>query len=122
MLQDIDTQTITVTPAASQAVQNILAEKKLEGYALRLYVAGGSCCGVNFGMALENNIRENDDLTFESNGIKLVIDKSSMEFLEGATVDFVNDPNQGQGFAVHSPSAARNREGGDCGGSCSCGN
>ncbi|MBK8421854.1 hypothetical protein [Candidatus Villigracilis saccharophilus] len=40
MLQELDVQTITLTTAASQAVQNILTERKLEGYALRVYVAG----------------------------------------------------------------------------------
>ena len=45
MLQELDVQTITLTTAASQAVQNILTERKLEGYALRVYVAGGGCCG-----------------------------------------------------------------------------
>ena len=45
MLQELDVQTITITPAASQAVQSILAVRKLEGYALHVYVAGGGCCG-----------------------------------------------------------------------------
>ena len=51
MLQEIETQLFTITPAASQAVKDILAQRNLEGYALRVYVAGGGCCGVNFGMA-----------------------------------------------------------------------
>ena len=45
MLQELDIQTITLTTAASQAVQSILTERRLEGYALRVYVAGGGCCG-----------------------------------------------------------------------------
>ena len=56
MLQEINTRLFTLTPAASEAVRNILTERSLEGYALRVYVAGGGCCGVNFGMALDNNI------------------------------------------------------------------
>jgi len=121
MLQELDVQTITITPTAVQAVQNILNERKLEGYALRVYVTGGGCCGVNFGMALDNNFQDTDK-TIDANGIKLVVDKDSMEYLNGATIDFVNDPQHGQGFAINSPNAkkqgAGNCEEGGCGGSC----
>jgi iron-sulfur cluster assembly protein len=126
MLQELEIQTISLTPAASQAVQNILTERKLDGYALRVYVSGGGCCGVNFGMALDNNFRDVDK-TFEANGVKVVVDEVSMEYLHGATIDFVNDPQHGQGFAVNSPNAKshdhEHSEGGcACGGSCSCNN
>jgi len=128
MLQELDVQTITITSAASQAVKNILDERKLDGYALRVYVAGGGCgcSGVNFGMALDNNVQD-VDTTFESNGVKLVVDQTSMDYLRGATIDFVNDPQRGQGFAVNSPNAkAESHEHGEggcgCGGSCSCKN
>ncbi len=133
MLQELDVQTITLTTAASQAVQNILNERKLEGYALRVYVAGGGCCGVNFGMALDNNIQDADK-TFEANGVKLVVDPTSIDYLLGATIDFVNDPQHGAGFAVNSPNAKKEHAhgeggcacgstGGGCGGgSCSCNN
>ena len=134
MLQEIETktiteiadQTITLSTAASDAVKNILEERKLEGYALRVYVAGGGCCGVNFGMALDNNFRD-VDTTFEMNGIKVVVDEVSIDYLRGASIDFVNDPVRGAGFAVDSPNA----KGGECtcgaghehasSGSCGCG-
>lgn len=124
MLQEITTQVFTLTPAASEAVKNILNERKLEGYALRVYVAGGGCCGVNFGMALDNNFRDVDS-TFETNGVKVVVDEVSIEYLRDATVDFINDPVRGAGFAVNSPNAKEHShgEGGcACGGSCSCNN
>jgi len=125
MLQELDVETITITPTAVQAIQNILNERKLEGYALRVYVAGGGCCGVNFGMALDNNFQDTDKI-IDANGIKLVVDKDSMEYLSGATIDFVNDPQRGQGFAINSPNAKKqdteNCEDSGCGGSCSCNN
>jgi iron-sulfur cluster assembly accessory protein len=122
----IDTSTVTLSAAAADAVRNILAERNLEGYALRVYVAGGGCCGVNFGMALDNNFRD-VDTTFESNGVKVVVDEVSIDYLRGATIDFVNDPVRGAGFAVDSPAAKshghEHGEGGcGCGGSCSCQN
>jgi iron-sulfur cluster assembly protein len=126
MLQEIETQLFTITPAASQAVKDILAQRNLEGYALRVYVAGGGCCGVNFGMALDNNFRDVDS-TFESNGVKVVVDEVSIDYLRDATVDFVNDPQHGAGFAVNSPNAKGHSHGeGACacssnGGESSCG-
>lgn len=133
MLQEINTRLFTLTPAASAAVRNILAERNLEGYALRVYVAGGGCCGVNFGMALDNNFRD-VDTTFESDGVKVVVDEVSIDYLRDATVDFVNDPMRGAGFAVDSPNAKGHSHGeggcacgsgggGGCGGgSCGCNN
>jgi iron-sulfur cluster assembly accessory protein len=132
MLEELDTKIITETEtssislstAASDAVKNILTERNLEGYALRVYVAGGGCSGVSFGMALDNNIRD-IDTTFEANGVKVVVDEVSIDYLRGATIDFVNDPVRGAGFAVDSPNAQAHSHGEDacaCGGSCSCNN
>ena len=134
MLQELETKvlpetnitTISLSTAASDAVKNILTERNLEGYALRVYVASGGCCGVNFGMALDNNIRD-VDTTFDVNGVMLVVDEVSIDYLRGASIDFVNDPVRGAGFAVDSPNAkshehAHGEEGCGCGGSCSCQN
>ena len=133
ILTDANAATINLSTAASDAVKNILNERKLEGYALRVYVAGGGCCGVNFGMALDNNFRD-VDTTFEINGVKVVVDEVSIDYLRGASIDFVNDPVRGAGFAVDSPNAkghshseggcaCGSEEGGGCGGgSCSCQN
>jgi iron-sulfur cluster assembly accessory protein len=112
MLQETGIQTLILSPAAATAVRQIIEEKKLEGYALRVFVAGGGCCSVQFGMALDNQIREND-LSFESNGIQVVVDNASIQYLQGGKVDFINDPQHGQGFVVDSPSAKK--ETGECG-------
>jgi iron-sulfur cluster assembly protein len=120
MLQEIETQLFTLTPAASQAVKDILAQRNLEGYALRVYVAGGGCCGVNFGMALDNNIRD-IDTTFDTNGVKVVVDEVSIDYLRDATVDFVNDPQHGAGFAVSSPNAKSGHSHSEGGCACSSG-
>lgn len=118
MLQEIETQLFTLTPAASQAVKDILEQRKLEGFALRVYVANGGCCGVNFGMALDNNFRDVDTV-FNSNGVQVVVDNVSIDYLRDATVDFVNDPQHGAGFAVNSPNAKKEHEHGE--GGCACG-
>ncbi len=126
IITEVETPTISLSIAASEAVKNILTERNLEGYALRVYVAGGGCCGVNFGMALDNNIRD-VDTTFDANGVQVVVDEVSIDYLRGASIDFVNDPVRGAGFAVDSPNAqAHSHEHGEsecaCGGSCSCNN
>jgi iron-sulfur cluster assembly accessory protein len=121
---ETETSTITLSSAASDAIKNILTERNLEGYALRVYVAGGGCSGVNFGMALDNNIRDVDTI-FEANGVQVVVDEVSIDYLRGATIDFVNDPVRGAGFAVDSPNARAHSHGEEacaCGGSCSCNN
>ena len=134
MLQEIETKivtetvvpTLTLSTTASDTIKNILAERKLDGYALRVYVAGGGCCGVNFGMALDNNFRD-VDTTFDIDGVKVVVDEVSIDYLRGARIDFVNDPVRGAGFSVDSPNAKSHghehgEEGCGCGGSCSCQN
>jgi iron-sulfur cluster assembly protein len=120
MLQEIETgfqvatETVTLTPTAASAVRDIFAERKLENFYLRVYVAGGGCCGVQFGMALDNIVHQND-MTFESDGVKVLVDDQSINYLQGAKIDFVNDPMRGAGFVVDSPSAQKQ------GGSCACG-
>jgi iron-sulfur cluster assembly protein len=127
MLQELDVKTISITPAASKAISDIMAERKLEGYALRVYLSNSGCCGgVNFGMALDNNFSDVDK-TFESDGVKIVVDEVSIDYLQGAKIDFVNDPQRGAGFMVDSPVARAHaeehgEEGCACGGSCSCNN
>jgi iron-sulfur cluster assembly accessory protein len=133
MLQELETQvitetpTLTVSPAAAQAVNEILAERKMDGYALRVFVAGSGCCGVQFGMALDDKVHANDT-TLEAGGLKLVVDSVSMEYVRGATINFVNDADRGAGFVVDSPytqSHSHSHEDGEgcaCGGSCSCNN
>ena len=129
MLEQIGTQVntkgITLSSAAAMAVQNIMNEKNLEGYALRIYVSSGGCCGgTQFGMALDNNFRDVDTI-FETDGVKVVVDEISIEHLQGASIDFINDPQRGTGFVVDNPNAKAYSQGDDscsCGGSCSCNN
>ncbi|HSR21200.1 MAG TPA: iron-sulfur cluster biosynthesis family protein, partial [Anaerolineales bacterium] len=87
---------------------------------------GGCCSGVSFGMALDNNIRE-VDRTFESGGVRVVVDQASMDYLQGAKIDFIKDSQRGEGFVVESPVAhshGHEHAGGGCGcgGSCSSNN
>jgi iron-sulfur cluster assembly accessory protein len=104
------TDTIALTDSAAKAVNELLQKRELEGYALRVYIAGGGCSGYQYGMALEGDVRETD-LVFEQHGVKVVIDEVSINYLRGATVDYV-DEIMGSGFKIENPNAVS---------SCGCG-
>lgn len=101
--EPVQTQELTLTPAAAQAVRDLLAKRSLEGYALRVFVSGGGCSGFQYGMALDGNPRE-DDRTYEFDGVKVVVDEVSIDYLRGATVDYV-DNLMGAGFKIENPNA-----------------
>lgn len=111
MLTDqVNVEQITVTTAAAQAVHELLAKRELEGYALRVFISGGGCSGFQYGMALENNIREQDNV-YEMHDVKVVVDEVSINYLRGATIDYV-DEIMGSGFKIENPNAVA---------SCGCG-
>ena len=112
----VQTDTVQITPAAIQVVRGLLAERNLdESYALRVYVAGRTCSGLQYGMALDNKPAETDKV-FENDGIRLLIDDQSIEYMRGATIDFVDD-ERGKGFFVDNPNTlpACSCESGSCG-------
>lgn len=102
---------IAISPSAATAVRDLLAKRELEDYALRVFVQGGGCSGFQYGMALENNFRE-EDTVVEANGINVVIDEVSIQYLRGAQIDYVEGV-MGSGFKIENPNAVS---------SCGCGN
>jgi iron-sulfur cluster assembly protein len=104
------TELVTITLSAAKAVQDLLEKRDLDGHALRIFVSGGGCSGMQYGMALESNIRE-QDFSQEVDGVKVVIDEVSIQYLRGATVDYVEDV-MGSGFKIDNPNAIS---------SCGCG-
>jgi iron-sulfur cluster assembly accessory protein len=103
MLADTIQTEVLLTPSAVEAVKSLLAKRNLEGYALRVFVSGGGCSGFQYGMALEGNIREND-ITSEFDGVQVVVDEISIDYLRGATIDYVDDV-MGSGFKIENPNA-----------------
>ena len=129
LIEQTQTTQITLTETAASAVSDLLKKRNLEGYALRVYVAGGGCSGFQYGMALEGNIRDTD-LVFEEYGVKVVIDEISIDYLNGATIDYV-DEIMGSGFKITNPNAVStcgcgssfrtsNDSAGSSGGGCGC--
>jgi iron-sulfur cluster assembly accessory protein len=110
LFEQTQTNQINLTQSAAEAVRDLLAKRNLEDYALRVFVQGGGCSGFQYGMALDNNFRE-EDAVFENHGIKLIVDEVSINYLNGATIDYV-DELMGSGFKIENPNAVA---------SCGCG-
>jgi iron-sulfur cluster assembly protein len=102
-LLQIETDELTITPAAAQAVMAMLEKRDLKNHALRVYISGGGCSGQQYGMALEGEPLETD-FTFEQHGVKVVVDDVSMGYLHGSVVDYVEDV-MGSGFKINNPNA-----------------
>jgi iron-sulfur cluster assembly protein len=107
---------INITAGAAEKVKGILEQdQKLPADGgLRIYVQAGGCSGLAYGMALDQ--ASDADQVFEVQGIKVIIDPTSLQYLEGAEVDYKSGP-MGEGFAINNPNAP---SGGGCGQSC-CG-
>lgn len=99
----VETPELTLTSLAAAKVRSILAERNLPNHGLRVFVAGGGCSGMQYGMAIEGQPREFDTIV-ETDGVKLYVDPTSMNFLLGATIDYV-DNLMGGGFRVDNPNA-----------------
>jgi len=103
LLEQTKIDQISITESAAKAVQELLIKRNLPGYALRVYIGGGGCSGFQYGMALEGNIRDSD-LIFEDFGVKVIVDEISINYLHGATIDYV-DELMGSGFKINNPNA-----------------
>lgn len=97
------TTTINVTDAALSVVRKLLVEKNVPDYGLRVFVAGGGCSGLQYGMALEAEARPYDNV-IENDGVKVFIDPTSMMYLANATIDY-EDSIMGGGFKIDNPNA-----------------
>jgi len=96
---------IELTEKAAAEVRRIATEQNLpEKLHLRLRVVGGGCSGFQHKLDLDPAVNEKLDETFEMNGVPVVIDKRSLLYLGGVTVDFVDDLNK-RGFSITNPSA-----------------
>jgi iron-sulfur cluster insertion protein len=99
----------TVTPRAAKRIHEIAAKQGAEA-ALRIAVNGGGCSGFQYDFAVDNNLAE-DDQSFEIDGAKVLVDETSLGFMAGSVLDFVDDL-MGQSFRIQNPQAKS---------SCGCG-
>ena len=96
---------VTITPKASEEVRRIMGDQGVnDKLYLRLRVVGGGCSGFQHKLDLDPTINEKLDDLFDIEGVPVVIDKRSMLYLGGVTVDFHDDLNK-RGFSVSNASA-----------------
>lgn len=102
---------INLTPAASKAIHRFIKGAETPPAGLRIFVSGGGCAGLQYGLRMEQTKGE-DDFEFDlGEGVTLLVDPMSRPMLEGLTVDFVDTLTQ-TGFKFNNPNAT---------GSCACG-
>ncbi|MEZ6139428.1 MAG: iron-sulfur cluster assembly accessory protein [Zavarzinella sp.] len=106
---------ITVTQKAASEVLRVVAEQQAAGSTdalyLRISVRGGGCSGFQNKLDLDTVFNEKTDVKSEQHGVTLVVDKKSLLYLDGATIDFHDDLNT-RGFKITNPSVK---------GTCGCG-
>ncbi|CAM3723744.1 HesB/IscA family protein [Alicyclobacillus pomorum] len=93
---------ITVTDSAAEKLREMMAGRGEDESALRIYVKPGGCSGFSYGMALDGP--KPSDLQYNINGILVLVDKDSLELIDGSEVDYVDDFT-GQGFRILNPNA-----------------
>lgn len=94
---------INVTQVAASKISELLAEEQQVQSGLRVFVQGGGCSGFQYGMMIEENPGDGDQV-FESNGVKIYVDPISLSYLKAAEIDFVESVTGG-GFTVNNPNA-----------------
>ena len=104
---------IEITDAAADELKSLIESENKQGHALRIFIAGIGCSGTQYGMALDNETKE-EDVTVDSKDIKIIMTTDIQEELSDATVDFIETP-QGKGFVIDNPNAMADSCG-TCGG------
>lgn len=91
------------TPSAAAKVSALIEEEGNPQLKLRLYVTGGGCSGFSYGFVFDDQVAE-DDTVVTTEGVALVVDAMSLQYLVGARVDF-EDGLEGSRFVIHNPNA-----------------
>jgi iron-sulfur cluster assembly protein len=102
--------TLTLTNEAVTRLRSVLETQQAPDGALRVFVSPGGCSGFSYGMSLEAEPADDDEVV-EQSGVKVVVDPFSLQYLSGAQIDFI-DSLMGGGFTVVNPNAVK---------SCACG-
>ncbi len=113
MDQKVETQQgdkVSITNFAVEKVKSIMQRESKPDYGLRIRILPGGCAGFTYDFVLDKN-QAADDVVFEKNGLKVVVDKFSLSMMKNATIDYV-ESMQGSGFKVNNENFST---------SCGCG-
>ena len=94
---------IEFTDSASLKVKSLIEEEENDKLKLRVFISGGGCSGFQYGFTFDENIQEGD-LTVEKNGVTLVVDPMSYQYLVNAEIDY-SEGLEGAQFIIKNPNA-----------------
>lgn len=94
---------ILITESAAAKIGDLLAEENNPNVKLRTFVQGGGCSGFQYGFTFDEAVNE-DDFVIEQQGVKILVDAMSMQYLQGATIDYKEDL-MGASFSIKNPNA-----------------
>jgi len=95
---------IVFTDAAARKVQELILEERNPELKLRVYISGGGCSGFQYGFSFDEE-RAEDDIAVENDGVTLLVDPLSFQYLMGAEVDYTENL-QGAQFVIRNPNAS----------------
>ncbi len=101
---------ITLTAKGAEKVKEFMKQEGRDDLFLRVYVSGGGCAGLSYGMGFEEK-PDQDDAVIEEHGVKLLVDTYSSRYLKGTEIDYI-ESLMGAGFKINNPNVTK---------SCSCG-
>jgi len=91
------------TNSAALKVKELIEEEKNEALKLRVYITGGGCSGFQYGFTFDENLEEGDTAV-ENEGVQLLVDPMSFQYLMGAEIDYQDDL-EGARFIIRNPNA-----------------
>ena len=94
---------LVFTDAAANKVKNLIEEERNDELKLRVFVSGGGCSGFQYGSTFDENIQDGDT-KIEKNGVMLLVDPMSFQYLSGAEIDYKEDL-EGSQFVIKNPNA-----------------
>jgi iron-sulfur cluster insertion protein len=92
------------TDAAADKVRELIEEEQNDQLKLRVYITGGGCSGFQYGFTFDENTEEGDTV-IEKNGVTLLVDPMSGQYLAGAEIDYVENV-EGAQFVIRNPNAS----------------
>ncbi len=101
---------INVTQVAAEKIKEAMLAEGKPNLSLRIYVEGGGCSGMQYGLVFEDEEKDGDEIVTQE-GFKILVDRFSAPYLQGVEIDYVTTL-QGAGFKINNPNAT---------GSCGCG-
>jgi len=100
---DVPPPSLIFTDAAAAKVKDLLLEEGNPELRLRVFVQGGGCSGFQYGFTFDESVND-DDTTIAKNGVQLLIDPMSLQYLVGAEIDYKDDL-EGAQFVIRNPNA-----------------